>query len=682
MKNIKMSKKLLLLTVITALIPLYVSTLLTHFTYKAKLIQTINDKNIVYTDLTAAKVLTYFDTCEAQGILVTDSTNVEDVLKTIVQGDSISNLQRKNISEIVDPLRTTSEFTDVYLTDANGTIIYSISDKNCEGTDASANGSVALALSGTQNWSDLIYSDQYNVDCMTLSTPVISNQSVIGTANIVVNITSIDKILLPDKEIFGQTARVFLVDSNGLLHSDAEDGSELALETTISSNAVQLLQNEIATGNTEYRYSGQYVNAYGTDVCGALSVIPFGTSHLGLVIEVDSSESLALISSIKLGVIIILTAAAFFAVGYSIYVSMGISAPITSIVNEAKRISNYDITKDIDKKLINRKDEIGNLAQSVQAITDNLKELIVQISATSQNVAASSEELTASSEQTSIASSEIATTIAEIAKGAASQAESTADGSDKLNELGQLVEEENTNIEQVDRSMNHVQTSVQEGLDIINILSEKNRLSSEASRIVQESIMNTNDSAIKISEASSLIASIAEQTNLLSLNAAIEAARAGEAGRGFAVVADQIRVLADQSSESTTTINEIIEEVQRSIGIAVEKTNESVRILEEQTEVVETTKNTFHQISNSSDEARNIVSTLSASSSIIQQSNHGVQDIINTLSAVAEENAAATEQASASVEEQSAMIEQIATASGTLANLAQELSEQIAKFSI
>ncbi|HOO80800.1 MAG TPA: methyl-accepting chemotaxis protein, partial [Lachnospiraceae bacterium] len=199
---------------------------------------------------------------------------------------------------------------------------------------------------------------------------------------------------------------------------------------------------------------------------------------------------------------------------------------------------------------------------------------------------------------------------------------------------------------------------------------------------VQESIMNTNDSAIKISEASSLIASIAEQTNLLSLNAAIEAARAGEAGRGFAVVADQIRVLADQSSESTTTINEIIEEVQRSIGIAVEKTNESVRILEEQTEVVETTKNTFHQISNSSDEARNIVSTLSASSSIIQQSNHGVQDIINTLSAVAEENAAATEQASASVEEQSAMIEQIATASGTLANLAQELSEQIAKFSI
>ena len=58
MKNIKMSKKLLLLTVITALIPLYVSTLLTHFTYKAELIQTINDKNIVYTDLTAAKVLT------------------------------------------------------------------------------------------------------------------------------------------------------------------------------------------------------------------------------------------------------------------------------------------------------------------------------------------------------------------------------------------------------------------------------------------------------------------------------------------------------------------------------------------------------------------------------------------------------------------------------------------------
>ncbi len=80
----------------------------------------------------------------------------------------------------------------------------------------------------------------------------------------------------------------------------------------------------------------------------------------------------------------------------------------------------------------------------------------------------------------------------------------------------------------------------------------------QTANLTEEAIGNLEKSILEISGFTKEISEITGQTNLLALNASIEAARAGEQGRGFSVVADEVRVLAERSKQSNSSITSMV----------------------------------------------------------------------------------------------------------------------------
>jgi methyl-accepting chemotaxis protein len=401
-----------------------------------------------------------------------------------------------------------------------------------------------------------------------------------------------------------------------------------------------------------------------------------------IVITASENEILAPIVTLQrviLGVVIVillLSVLIIYIIGNSI------TRPIIKIASFSDRIVNLDFTIDVEKKYLNRRDEIGKLANALQSITLSLREVVMEINESSEQVAYSSEELMAISQQTSNSAREVSRTMEEIAVGATEQAKNTEEGSTKAISLGQTIEKVKEYIVNVQNYEKHVEEVVVEGLLEVDKLDTITEESVKAVEDIYNVILKTKDSSNRIGESSNVIESIAEQTNLLSLNAAIEAARAGEAGRGFAVVAEEIRKLAEESAHSTKLINGLVAELEKNAENSVDIMKRVTAISKDQSIGVANNKSKYYLISEAMKDSKLAVNQLSKAKDEMNQMREEILNILQYLSVIAQENAASTQQASASMEEQTASVEEIASASDSLTELAQRLQIIISKFKI
>lgn len=482
--------------------------------------------------------------------------------------------------------------------------------------------------------------------------------------------------LLKEISINGkESSYAYVVDLDGtmLYHPIAEK-----IGVSVENAIVKQMLADIRDGKP------QETSVYEYDFRGAIKyagIYPDVEHGFLLIISADKAEITSDIQSILLKTLLSTLIAFVICVVLALFCSAIITKPIKEMAEIADRFSTLDLRDDDRRERIGqRRDEVGLLGRSIGGVREQFHAIVTDIKAQSNNIHTTAASLDEHTKETLNNIEQVERAVYEIAEGASSQAEDTQKATENVIRMGNMVEDTNQEVENLYLYANAMKQSGDDASKTLSDLEEINHKAKESIDLIYQQTNTTNESALKIREATELITFIAEQTNLLSLNASIEAARAGEQGRGFAVVASQIQKLAEQSNESARQIGEIITLLISDSGKAVDTMNEVMEIMEVQNKNIRQMGQQFEQLFAAIDKSNRGVGNIADRTKSLDEARVNVVDIVQNLTAIAEENAAGAQETSASVTEVNDIVSQISENVNQLRRIAEELEHRMEVF--
>lgn len=327
----------------------------------------------------------------------------------------------------------------------------------------------------------------------------------------------------------------------------------------------QPVENEVIKGVTSDLQAGKKVEnkVVSYEFKGAVKYAAYyvnDNADFILIVTTDEDEIFEPVDNInfrgRIGLLISFVICFIIAIAF---ITVMIINPIFKIEALTERVAGMDFSQSEEQAQLNsRKDEIGLMSRALTSLREQLANVVMAIRENSNALIASAEALNSGATDTNTTMEQVENAVNDIANGATNQAEETQEATENVILIGDMVKDTNKTVEELMVSANAMKRANENAQQIISALRDINRQSGEYIDVIAKQTEVTNESALKIGEATKLITDIANETNLLSLNASIEAARAGEQGRGFAVVASEIQKLAEQSTESARKIEEII----------------------------------------------------------------------------------------------------------------------------
>lgn len=290
------------------------------------------------------------------------------------------------------------------------------------------------------------------------------------------------------------------------------------------------------------------------------------------------------------------------------------------------------------EKIAARQDDIGRMFREVQGSVGSFAQVIAGIRNATQELENVTDEFQKMFADMENSVSETNEAVGVIADNTMSQSNHTLDMKDKIAAIGTTIDYISTNIANLTQSVQTL-SEYNDAVDkIMQELTGINEKNGESIENVRQQTELTNSSAQQIRKAAEIIAGISNQTNLLALNASIEAARAGEHGSGFAVVAEEIRVLADQSKESTEQINNVVNELLSNSEVSVATTQEVSEAFAVQSEKVNETVSIFKSLHAEIKKVRGAIEGINDEVGDLETHKKVIESGIDALSELSEEN--------------------------------------------
>jgi methyl-accepting chemotaxis protein len=347
------------------------------------------------------------------------------------------------------------------------------------------------------------------------------------------------------------------------------------------------------------------------------------------------------------------------------WLGRGIVVPLAKTCDVMDQMTKGNLAFDVP--FVNRKNEIGRIARSLQVFKDHLVET------TRLRIEQEQMKLRTAEDRKAVMgriADEFEHSIGGVIRGTAAAADELQNSASSMSEIAEDTTGQSARVAAAaEQTASNVQAVAASAEELSSSIKEIARQVTQSTSIAQNAVEQATrtetmveklvHSTQKIGEVMALIQTIAGQTNLLALNATIEAARAGEAGKGFAVVANEVKALSSQTAKATDEIASQIQAIRDATGSTVDAIREIGTTIGQMNEIA-------GSIAAAVEEQGAATQEIARS---VQQAAQGTQDVMQTIVGVRE--------ASGQVDSAAT---RVLSAAGQLTTQSEQLKNETGKF--